>query len=113
MVEQETRAFIAAQAAASVEPLVVSLRSRADGICEREVSRLRLRLPALDDASAAEVERAMRRAMSTLLHTPTVRMKELAADADGERFAEAVRALFDLDPATVHAITDAPEAWDA
>ena len=58
---------------------MVSLRARADGILEREVARLRLRLPALDDDAAAEVERAMRRAMSTLLHTPTVRMKQLAA----------------------------------
>ncbi|MCB0914845.1 MAG: glutamyl-tRNA reductase [Actinobacteria bacterium] len=112
IVDAETRAFVAAQAAASVEPIVVSLRSRADGILEREVSRLRLRLPQLDDAAAHEVERAMRRAMSSLLHTPTVRMKQMAADPDGERFTDAVRALFDLDPAAVQVISTPPEALD-
>ncbi|MCB9411864.1 MAG: glutamyl-tRNA reductase [Actinobacteria bacterium] len=112
IVDAETRAFVAAQAAASVEPIVISLRSRADGILEREVSRLRLRLPQLDDAAAHEVERAMRRAMSSLLHTPTVRMKQMAADPDGERFTDAVRALFDLDPAAVQVISTPPEALD-
>lgn len=112
IVDHETSAFVAALAAASVEPIVVSLRARADGICEREVSRLRLKLPQLDDEVAAQLEHAMRRAMNTLLHTPTVRMKQLAADPDGERFADAVRALFDLDPATIQAIVSAPEPGD-
>ncbi|MDQ1249533.1 MAG: glutamyl-tRNA reductase, partial [Actinomycetota bacterium] len=112
IVDVETQSFIAALAAASVEPLVVSLRARADGIVEREVARLRLRLPQLDDAGAHEVERAMRRAMSSLLHTPTVRMKQMAADPDGERFTDAVRALFDLDPASIQAISMPPEALD-
>ena len=109
LIDRETRTFVTALAAATVEPLVVSLRARADGILEREVARLRLRLPALDDDAAAEVERAMRRAMSTLLHTPTVRMKQLAGDPDGERFTSAVRALFDLDPDQVQVISAVPE----
>ena len=113
IIDVETRAFVAALAAASVEPLVVSLRARADGILEREVARLRLRLPQLDDAAAHEMERAMRRAMSSLLHTPTVRMKQMAADPDGERFTDAVRALFDLDPTAVQVISTPPEGPDA
>lgn len=109
IVELETQRFLARQAAASVEPLVVGLRARADGILEQEVARLRLRLPQLTSEAAAEVEHAMRRAMGTLLHTPTVRMKQLAADPEGTRFTAAVKALFDLDPATVQAISTAPE----
>ena len=112
VVDAEVAAFQARMAALTVEPLVVSLRARADGILDREVSKLRLRVPQLDDAAAEEVERAMRRAMSTLLHTPTVRMKQLAGDPDGERFTAAVRALFDLDPAAVHVISAAPEGPD-
>lgn len=112
VVDLETRAYVAARAAEAVEPLVVSLRSRADGILEREVARLRLRLPQLDDVAAAEVERAMRRAFSALLHTPTVRMKELAGDPDGSRFTAAIQALFDLDPAAVQVITTPPEGVD-
>ena len=40
----------------------------------------------------------MRRAMATLLHNPTVRMKQLAAEPGGDRYAAALSALFDLDP---------------
>jgi glutamyl-tRNA reductase len=112
MVEAETTAFLAVQAALSVEPIVVSLRARADGILEEQVRRLRLKLPQLDDAAAAEVEKAMRRAMSALLHTPTVRMKQFAADPGGEQFAAAVQALFDLDPGAVQALSTPPEGTD-
>ena len=105
IVDEEARRFVAERAAVTVQPLVVSLRAQADGILEREVQRLRLRLPELGDREAAEVERAMRRAMSALLHNPTVKIKELAADPEGERLAAAVRALFDLDPESVQVIS--------
>ena len=48
----------------------------------------------------------MRRVVSTLLHTPTVRMKEFAVDPGGDRYAAALHALFDLDPAAVAALSD-------
>lgn len=105
IIDEEARRFLAERAAVTVQPLVVSLRAQADGILEREVQRLRLRLPELGDREAAEVERAMRRALSALLHNPTVKIKELAADPEGERLAAAVRALFDLDPESVQVIS--------
>lgn len=105
IVDDEARRFVVERAAVTVQPLVVSLRAQADGILEREVQRLRLRLPELGDREAAEVERAMRRALSALLHNPTVKIKELAADPEGERLAAAVRALFDLDPDSVQVIS--------
>jgi glutamyl-tRNA reductase len=40
----------------------------------------------------------VRRAVEKVLHAPTVRVKELAATPDGDRYAAALRALFDLDP---------------
>ena len=48
--------------------------------------------------AAQEMARSLRRVVSTLLHTPTVRMKELASDPDGARYATALHRLFDLDP---------------
>lgn len=105
IVDDEARRFLAERAADSIQPLVVSLRARADGIVEQEVQRLRLRMPDLSDDDTQEVERAIRRAVSTLLHTPTVRIKEMASDPDGERLAAAVRALFDLDPDAVQVIS--------
>jgi glutamyl-tRNA reductase len=70
------------------------------------MDRLRLRLTGLDAAAMAEVERAMRRAMATLLHQPTVRMKQLAAQPGGDRYAEALSALFDLDPSLPASVVD-------
>ena len=109
IVAEEVRAHLASMAALRVEPIVVSLRARADQVVDAELRRLRLRLPELDDTAAAELARSLRRAVSTLLHTPTVRMKELAADPDGARYATALHRLFDLDPAAVEALSTAEE----
>jgi glutamyl-tRNA reductase len=109
IVADEVRGHLGAMAALSVEPIVVSLRAHADQVVEAELQRLRLRLPELDDAAAAELARSLRRAVSTLLHTPTVRMKELAADPDGARYATALHRLFDLDPEAIAALTAAAE----
>ncbi len=109
IVADEVRAHLAAMAALRVEPIVVSLRARADQVVEAELQRLRLRLPELDDTAAAELARSLRRAVSTLMHTPTVRMKELAADPDGARYATALHRLFDLDPESIAALTAADE----
>lgn len=98
LVEAEVVQYMAAHAAESVEPIVVSLRSHATAVLESELQRLRARMPHLSDAEFAEVEWALRRTVSTLLHTPTVRMKQFAADPGGEKYAEALHALFDLDP---------------
>jgi glutamyl-tRNA reductase len=110
IVAEEVRAHTAAIAAHRVEPIVVSLRARAEAVVETELDRLRLRVPDLDDDAAEEVARALRRAVSTLMHTPTVRMKELAADPDGARYATALHRLFDLDPEAIEAVTAAEAA---
>ena len=110
IVADEVRAHLAAMAALRVEPIVVSLRARADRVVEAELQRLRVRLPELDDIATAELARSLRRAVSTLLHTPTVRMKELAADPDGARYATALHRLFDLDPAAIESLTTADES---
>lgn len=109
IVADEVRAHLASMAALRVEPIVLSLRARADAVVESELQRLRLRLPGLDDAAADELARSLRRTVQTLLHTPTVRMKELAADPDGARYATALHRLFDLDPAAIAAIEGADE----
>lgn len=103
-----TADFGARQTSAKVEPVVVALRSRAEEVVEEELGRLRLRNPELTDEQFTEIARAMRRVVATLLHTPTVRMKEFAIDPGGDRYAAALHALFDLDPAAVSALTDTP-----
>ena len=38
------------------------------------------------------------------MHTPTVRIKELATDPDGQRYADALSSLFDLSPDLVQQV---------
>jgi glutamyl-tRNA reductase len=109
LVLRATTDFVTRQTSAKVQPVVVALRSRAEEVVERELSRLRLRNPKLTPEEFDEIARAMRRVVATLLHTPTVRMKEFAVDPGGDRYAAALHALFDLDPAAVAALTQTPE----
>jgi glutamyl-tRNA reductase len=116
IVESEVEAFAAWQRSTEVAPTVVALRARADQVVATELDRLRDRLPHLDDAARREVEKTVRRVVSTLLHTPTVRMKELASAPGGDRYAAAVRELFLLDgharpAATVPVQATGAELW--
>ncbi len=106
LIDDEVRTFLAEQAAQRVQPIVVSLRAKADLVLESELQRLRIKHPELSADAISAVERTLRRTVSTLLHTPTVRMKQFAADPDGQRYAEALHALFDLDPEAVTSLSD-------
>ena len=106
IVAEEVEVHAAALAAQQVEPVLVSLRAHAGGVLDVEMERLRLRLGGLEASQILEVERAMRRAMAALLHQPTVRMKQLAAGPGGDRYAQALTALFDLDPSLPASVLD-------
>nr|WP_203590637.1 glutamyl-tRNA reductase [Streptomyces sp. SID13031] len=110
IVGQETGAFEATRRAASVLPTVVALRTMASELVDSELARLDRRLPGLDETQRGEVARTIRRVVDKVLHTPTVRVKELAADPGGPTYADALRELFALDPATVDAVTAPKEA---
>jgi len=96
MVEAETALLRAERQAAEVAPTVSALRSQAAEVVEAELLRLSTRLPDLDDRAGAEIARTVRRVVDKLLHEPTVRVKELAADPGGTDYAGALRALFGL-----------------
>jgi glutamyl-tRNA reductase len=105
VVTEEVGAFLSWQKASRVAPTVVALRSRADQVVDAELSRLSNRLPELGERERAEVEQAVRRVVQTLLHTPTVRVKELTESPVGLSYADALRELFGLDPHAVEAVT--------
>ncbi|MFG1815948.1 glutamyl-tRNA reductase [Kribbella sp. NPDC049174] len=107
IVSEEVGSFEATRRAASVAPTVVALRAMATELVESELARLDRKLPGLDDNQRHEVARTIRRVVDKVLHTPTVRVKELAADPGGPTYADALRELFALDPATVDAVTAA------
>lgn len=104
LVRLEVRDFLAMRRAASVAPTVVALRSMASDVVAAELTRLDARLPGLALEQRAEVHRAVRRVVDKLLHQPTVRVQELAADAEAVDYAAALRELFALDPQSVAAV---------
>ncbi|MGP9019372.1 glutamyl-tRNA reductase [Streptomyces sp. BR1] len=107
IVSDEVAAFGAAQRAAHITPTVVALRAMAADVVAGEVARLEGRLPDLDERQRAEVTQTVRRVVDKLLHAPTVRIKQLAAEPGGAGYADALRTLFDLDPETVAAVSRA------
>jgi glutamyl-tRNA reductase len=110
IVTEEVGAFLAWQRASRVAPTVAALRGRAEEVVAAELSRLTGRLPGLEDREREEVALAVRRVVDKLLHTPTVRVKELAGAPGAVSYAEALRELFGLDRAAVAAVAVTPLA---
>jgi glutamyl-tRNA reductase len=110
IVTEEVGAFLSWQRASRVAPTVAALRARADQVVAAELSRLTGRVPDLDPRARGEVEQAVRRVVDKLLHTPTVRVKELADPSGGVSYAEALQELFGLDRAAPAAVSGAPVA---
>ena len=108
IVTEEVGAFLTWQKASRVAPTVMALRSKADQVVDAELVRLASKLPGLDEHERVEVEQAVRRVVQTLLHTPTVRVKELTEAPAGLSYAEALRELFGLDRAAPAAVTASP-----
>ncbi|HJP73222.1 MAG TPA: glutamyl-tRNA reductase [Pseudonocardiaceae bacterium] len=108
---EEVRGYLAAQRSAEVTPTVTALRRRAAEVVDAELLRLDSRLPELDDQVRRELTKTVRRVVDKLLHTPTVRVKQLASAPGGASYADALRELFELDPKAA-AVVSAAAAID-
>jgi glutamyl-tRNA reductase len=104
LVAEEAQAYLAAQRSAEVTPTVTALRRRASEVIDAELLRLDSRLPDIEPKVREEFGRSVRRVVDKLLHTPTVQVKKLAEGPDGDSYAAALRALFELDPQTPAAV---------
>ncbi|MER5227632.1 glutamyl-tRNA reductase [Streptomyces flaveus] len=109
IVSDEVAAFGAAQRAAHITPTVVALRTMAADVVASEIARLDGRLPGLDEKQRGEITQTVRRVVDKLLHAPTVRVKQLAAEPGGAGYADALRTLFDLDQETVDSVSRATD----
>jgi glutamyl-tRNA reductase len=112
IVSDEVAAFGAAQRAAHITPTVVALRTMAADVVANEIARLEGRLPGLDDKHRSEITQTVRRVVDKLLHAPTVRVKQLAAEPGGAGYADALRTLFDLDQDTVASVSRAEDSTE-
>lgn len=82
---------------ARVAPTVAALRARADEVVAAELRRLAQRRPDLTEEQRSEVAHTLHRLVQRLLHHPTVRVRQLAAEPGGESYAQALAELFDLE----------------
>jgi len=111
IIDRELAAYVSARRASGVAPTVVALRDKAAQMVAAELHRLEHRLPNLDDAARGEIAATVRRVVDKVLHAPTVRVQELADTVGPQSYPEALRRLFDLDPATPAALV-VPELAD-
>jgi glutamyl-tRNA reductase len=105
LVAEEVRGHLATRRTAEVAPTVAALRRRAAEVVDAELLRLDGRLPELETAVREELARTVHRVVGKLLHSPTVRVKQLAESGLGETYADALRELFALDPQSPAVIT--------
>ncbi|HEY0574007.1 MAG TPA: glutamyl-tRNA reductase [Pseudonocardia sp.] len=107
IVADEVAHYLSAQRSAEVTPTVTALRRRAAEVVDAELLRMSGRLPDLDPQIRNELAHTVRRVVDKLLHTPTVRVKQLAEAPGGDTYAEALRELFELDPQAPAAVAAA------
>ena len=98
IIAQEIEAFRRWLRSLAVITTISDLRQQVDVLRQQEINRALRHLAAtLSERDLAYVQDAMNRLTNKVLHLPTIRLKEAAADGYGEVYAEAVRYLFDLD----------------
>ena len=78
-------------------PTISRLRGAVEDIRRDELARMGGRLAALTPEQRSDVERLTVAIVNKILHLPTVRLKELAAERGAGAYVEALWRLFDLD----------------
>ncbi len=96
IVDEEILRFEAAASAREVAPVIGSLHDHAEQVRAAELDRFASRLAGLDPADREVVEALTRGLVAKLLHGPSVRLKDAAGTAQGDRLADSIRDLFDL-----------------
>lgn len=96
IVTEELEAYASAQRVRDVVPAVSALRKRAANLVQCEIARLEQKHPELDERQMGDVNRALKRVADKILHEPTVRAKQLAANSGTVSHETALQELFGL-----------------
>jgi glutamyl-tRNA reductase len=97
IVTSEVGHFLGWLRGAEIAPTVAALRTRAEDVVAAELRKLNSRRPEFTDEQRGDVARTLHRVVQQLLHSPTVRVRQLAAEPGGDQYAALLRELFDLD----------------
>jgi glutamyl-tRNA reductase len=97
IVSEEAAAFTRWLSSLGVVDTINDLRGQIHALREQELARTLHQLaPSLSEREAAIVQELTTRLVNKILHMPTRRLKDAAADGQGHIYAEALRFLFDL-----------------
>jgi glutamyl-tRNA reductase len=99
----EWQAWLAAREAL---PVLTAFRSKINGISEKELDKALRKLNHLSENDQQAVRLLTGSIVNKILHNPTVRLKEAAAQQDGNDLMETLQKLFDLE-------ADTPSAGDS
>ncbi|GAB3539565.1 glutamyl-tRNA reductase [Arthrobacter tecti] len=105
LVSRAANAFQEQVTARSVDAAIVALRKHTQQVLDAEMTRVRAQHGCT--AAAEEVEFALRRMVRQLLHVPTVRARELAAEGRQDEYTAALEALYGIEPE--EPVTDAAQ----
>jgi glutamyl-tRNA reductase len=97
IVASEVEHFLGWLRGADIAPTVAALRTRAEDVVTAELRKLYGKRSEFTDEQRADVSRTLHRVVQQLLHSPTVRVRQLAAEPGGDQYAALLRELFDLD----------------
>jgi len=95
VIEDEVARFTAVSSAEQVEPLARAFRRDVESLRLAELRRVSA---SVDADTLAHVDAATKALLNKLLHGPMTELRESAGSARGDRLAEALQALFDIDP---------------
>ena len=96
IVEEEAAAYASWTRTVGVGPTIAALHAKAEAVRQAELARLGGRLGDLDERQAQALDALTRGILNTLLHDPSVRLKDAADAGRAEAYAAALRELFDL-----------------
>ncbi|GAC1397340.1 MAG: glutamyl-tRNA reductase [Ktedonobacteraceae bacterium] len=98
IIVEEVNVFDRWLSSLSVTGTISDLRRHIEVLRQQELARsMRQLAPILSEREAATVQELTMRLMNKILHAPTLRLKEAAADGQGHVYAEALRYLFNLE----------------
>ncbi|NIT60141.1 MAG: glutamyl-tRNA reductase [Aliifodinibius sp.] len=98
IINQEIKNFLAWHQSLEVKPVITGLRQKVEQIRKQELERALRRFDqSLSESDEQVINELSRRIVNKILHQPVVRLKEQAAEGNGELYSAAVRNLFSLE----------------
>ena len=96
IIDQELAILEAAWHQLAIRPVISDLRQKAEAIRQQELSRTLRHLREVDPHTLSQIQHLSRALVNKILHEPTIRLKQCAANGQADDYAATVRELFGL-----------------